>query len=129
MALEPHALLMDLAELAQREHLEAAAVSEDVAVPVAEIMKPVKCLQDLHTRTQVQMICVAQYDLRFYVILKFRHLDSLNRTHRADRHEDGCLNHTMAGNDLSGSGMTCAVCVLQFKNQSFQYRIIFLVEE
>jgi hypothetical protein len=85
--------------------------------------------QHFKARTQVQMICVAQYDLRFYVIFKFRHLDSLNRTHRADRHEDGCLNHTMAGNDLSGSGMTCAVCVLQLKNQSFQYRIIFLVEE
>ena len=78
---------------------------------------------------QVEMVGVAQYDLCLYVILELRHMHGLDRTYGAYGHEYGGLNHSVAGGDPAGPGMTGGVSVLKFKFQSFQNGITFPVAE
>ena len=113
MALELHALLMYLPELAQGEYLKAAAVGEDVAVPVAEVMKPVKGLEDLNTRAKVKMVCVSEYqvvtDLGDIVMM-----DAFHGAVGSHGHERGCLDHSVREIDFSGSGLAVSVPVMLF---------------
>ena len=51
-------------------------------------MQSAGLLYDVHSRTQIQMICVAQDNLGLDVVFKFVEMHSLDRTHCANRHEN-----------------------------------------
>ena len=105
MAAESHTLVGQLAVLGQREDLETAAVGQDGAVPAVELVQATCTLNDVHAGTQVQVIGVAQDDLRLDVLAKFRHVDGLDGAHSAHGHENGSLDLAMVGRDESGAGI------------------------
>jgi hypothetical protein len=61
---EVDAFVGDRAELRQREDLEAAAVRQDRLVPVHELVETAGGADDLTARTEVQVVGVAEEDLR-----------------------------------------------------------------
>ena len=108
VAAEGHSLVGQLAVLGQREDLETAAVGEDGAVPTVELVKATGTLNDVHARAQVQVIGIAQNDLRLDVLAQLGHVNRLNSTHRSHRHENRGLNLTVVGSNESGAGTGAA---------------------
>ena len=77
--------------VAQREDLEAAGVGEDRRVPAHEPVQPAEVADQLVARPEVQVVGVAEQDLRAEVA----HLVRVQRLHgplRPDGHEDGRLD-------------------------------------
>ncbi len=60
---ELHALLRDLAQALQAEHLESARVGEDRVIPVHEAVQAPVGIDDVRPGTQHKMECVTQDDL------------------------------------------------------------------
>ena len=48
----------ELAVLAEREHLEAAAVGEDRAFPAVELMEAARAPENLGAGAQLELICL-----------------------------------------------------------------------
>ena len=93
---EFNAMRPDLANLGEAEHLESATVGQDGLLPVHETMQPACRVDDLHARPDVQMVGVAQNDLRAH-LLQFAGINGLHRRLSAHGHEHGRVNHTMLG--------------------------------
>ena len=87
VALEADAVLGDLADVGEREHLEAAGVGQNGAVPAHEPVQAAVRAQHLASRPQRQMVGVAQDDLRADVVGERPWRDALDGTQRADGHE------------------------------------------
>ena len=68
VAAERHALLGNLAAVRQAEHLITAAVRQNGAVPAHEFVQPAAGFEHIRARTQVQMVGIAQNDLRSDVL-------------------------------------------------------------
>ena len=81
-------LLRDLAEIAKTEHLKAAAVREDCAVPVHEPMQPARLAHELHAGAEKEMIGIAEDDTRTEIAQLIGRY-ALDRRLRAHGHEDG----------------------------------------
>ena len=62
------ALLPDTAQTGQRKHLKAAAVGQNRPVPSGEPMQPAHIAYQIITRTNVQMIRIAQLHLAFQLL-------------------------------------------------------------
>ena len=60
---EPHAIRGNLPELGQAEHLEAAGVGQDGAVPRHEAMEPAEVAHQLVARAQEEVVRVREDDL------------------------------------------------------------------
>src|SRR5438874_12404189 len=86
MRTELGAFLRDLAPLREAEHLVAAAVGEDRMRPADEAMKAAAARDQLIAGTQIQVIRIAENDLR----ARFFEVAVAHRLHaplRADGHE------------------------------------------
>lgn len=86
MALEGHALFVELAQARQRHDLEAAAVGQDRPFPADELVQPAKPGDPFGARAQHQVIGIAQNDIGAQIA----HLVEIHRLDRADgtdRHE------------------------------------------
>ena len=93
--LKRHAVVPDIAQLRERENLEPAAVGQDRSVPAHKTVQPTKVADQLAARPQVEMIGVAQDDLRTDLV----QVCGRQRLHcalGADRHEDRRLDRAMA---------------------------------
>ena len=104
MALELDALLVYASELAEGEYLESAAVREDVAVPVAEVMKAVEGLEDLDSGSEIEMVCISENQ----VVADFGHIimmDGLDRSVGSHRHKGRGLDHAVREPYLPCSGL------------------------
>src|SRR3546814_4381021 len=64
MAAELHPLLGQLAQLRKAHHLVSAAVGQDRARPVHELVQPAKPRDPLRTRAKHQMVGITQDDVR-----------------------------------------------------------------
>ena len=64
MRAETHALVRDLAQLAQAEDLKAAGVGEHGARPADEAVQPAHAADGLVAGAQIEVIGVAENDLR-----------------------------------------------------------------
>ena len=103
MRLEDRALLGDLADLGERHDLEAARVGEDGPLPADEAVKPAEFRNLLGTRTEHEVIGIAQDDVGARR-LDLVEIETLHGAHGAHRHEGGRadvamprLNRTKAG--------------------------------
>ena len=65
---EGDALLLDLAQRGQGEHLEPAGVREDGAVPVHELVEPPHLPDDVVAGPQVQVVGVGELDLAAHLL-------------------------------------------------------------
>ena len=68
VGVEGHALLGDLAQLGKAEHLKPAAVGQNGTVPLGELVQPAHIRHQLVAGTQMQVVGVAQHDLRADVL-------------------------------------------------------------
>ena len=87
MRAERHAFLRDLAQIAEAEHLEPAAVREDCTIPVHELVQAARLADELHTGPQEQMIRIRENDASTEILELIRR-NALHRRLRADRHEN-----------------------------------------
>ena len=64
MRAETYALFFHLAQLAQAEDLEAAGIGQQRPVPAHELVQPAQLAHQLVPRSQIEMVGIAQNDLR-----------------------------------------------------------------
>ena len=115
MRAECHGVLVELAKLRQRHHLEAAGIGQDRAVPVHEFVQPAELGDALGTRPQHQMIGVAEQDLGAGCTDVLRR-QPLHRRLGADRHEGRRLHAAMRRLKLAAPCR--AVGLLELKRQT-----------
>ena len=94
MRAEVDAFVGDRAQLRQREDLEATAVREDRLIPVHELMETARRTDDFAARTKVQMVGVAEQNLRTRLLDLLRG-HAFHRRLRTYGHEDRCLDLAM----------------------------------
>src|SRR5690349_600880 len=94
MGTKLRALLVDLPPSRETEYLIAAAVGQDWMRPADEPVQPASSSDQLVARPQIQVIGVAENDLRasLFQVAMMRRLDA---PLRADRHERGRLHDTV----------------------------------
>ena len=100
---ELDAFLGDLAQRAQREHLEAAGVGEDGAVPGHELVQAAEGFNDFQPRAQPQVEGVAQADLGADVAQVLGR-DALDRAVGADRHEGRRVDGAVVEGQAAATG-------------------------
>ena len=91
VALEGHSFLLDGANARQRKHLESAAVCKNRLMPIHEVVQPARFSDQLLARAQVQVIRVAEQNLRAD-LFHFPGRHGLHRGRRAHRHINRRLN-------------------------------------
>ena len=109
MALEGHALFLNLPDAGQGKDLEAAAVGQDGPVPRGEGVEAAGPAQDVEAGAQVEMVCVAQDDLGLDVFFEFFMENALHGADGPHRHEDGGVDRTVVGGDPAEPGAGRAV--------------------
>ena len=114
MAAKIHAVLVHGAQRRQREHLEAAAVGEDRAVPVHEAVQATHVAHELVARSQVQMIRVRQDHLGSGSLEVLR-IQRLHRRQRAHRHECRCLDGAVRRDEQAATGRAFRVFERELK--------------
>jgi hypothetical protein len=105
MALEGHALFVELAQARERHDLEAAAVGQDRPLPADKIVQSAEPRNTLGARTQHQMIGIAEDD----VGAKIPHLieiHGLDRANGSDRHEGRRADRSARRQDLAAARFT-----------------------
>ena len=102
MRAERRALLRDLSEIAEAEHLKTAAVREDGTVPVHELVQTSRLAHKFHARSEEEMIGIAEDDPRTKIV-QLVGRDTLDGRLCTHGHEDGCrktavrcVNHARA---------------------------------
>ena len=105
-------LLAQLADAGKGEHLETTAVGQHRAVETIELVQAARLLQHVEARSEVQVIGIAQNDLRLDVLLQLRQVHALDGTHGAHRHEDRRLYLPVVGRYQACAGIGLAVCIL-----------------
>ena len=94
---ELHTLLGHLADIGQREHLKTTRIRQYRTFPTLETVQTTCLVQDLRTRTQVEMVGVAEDDLSIDILLQKGALHTLHRPYRTHRHKDRSLDIPMIG--------------------------------
>ena len=116
---ERTAFVCEFPVLGKREDLESSAVCKDRPLPRNESVQPAGALQNVQSRTQVEMICVAQNYLGFDVLSQISVIYSFNGADSADRHENRGLYGAVVGVEQATPGGRVAVLGNFFENHSF----------
>ena len=87
MTAKPYALFGHLADIRQAEHLKTAAVRQYRPRPTFKPVQSAGLTKNLRPRPQIEMIGVAQDDLRLDVFLQLLALHTLHRSGCPDRHK------------------------------------------
>ena len=91
---ELDAVVADLAHRRLREHLKAAAVSQDGLVPIHKLVQAARLLNKIVSGAKIEMIGVGEHDLRARLLDRGGR-QRLDRRVGADRHEYRGLDHTV----------------------------------
>ena len=102
--LELDAVLADPAEPFEREHLEAARIGEHGPPPGGEPVEPAHVADDLLAGTEVQVVGVAQDDLRAGA-LDVAGAQAADHAVGADRHEGRGLDGAVGQRERAGPGV------------------------
>jgi hypothetical protein len=116
MRAELDAVRLDLANLGKAEHLKSAAVREDGFLPVDEIVQSARRADDVHAGADVEMIRVAENDLRAHLV-KFARVERLDAALRAHGHEDRRVHHAMLGGQSAQARLGGRVGFKKFKHR------------
>ena len=95
--LEHHALVGDLAQAAQAEHLVAAGIRKDGVGPGHEAVQPAEFADDRRTGPHIQVIGVGQDDACAQVFGEIAFAEPLDGSLRAHRHEDRRFDGAVGG--------------------------------
>ena len=102
---EGHALLGDLTQLCQTEHLKSAAVGQDRAVPAGKFVQTAHIRYQLIAGTQMQMVGVAQHDLCADIFQILRRQAALDGTGGGNVLEGRGLHRAVHGFELAPPGV------------------------
>ena len=89
-----HAVRLDLANVGQAEDLEPAAVRQDRLRPIDKLVQPAGGADDVQPGPNVQVISVAENDLRAH-LAQFTRVERLDAALRAHRHEHGRIDNAV----------------------------------
>ena len=101
---EGHALLLDLPQAGQGEHLKSAAVGEHGAIPAHHLMQAAQLLHHLVAGTQVQMIGIGQLHLTADLLQVKGGYRALDGTLGADVHKYRGLHSAVWASKHAASG-------------------------
>ena len=101
MRRELYALFGHLADIGEREDLETARVGKDRSCPSLETVQATCLVQDISTRTQVEVIGIAKDDLRLDILLEESALYTLDGANRTNWHKNRGLDIPMVGMDYA----------------------------
>ncbi len=99
---EGHAVLVDPAQVAQADHLEATRIGEDGSIPLHELMQTTEALDAFVSGAEREMVGVREDDAR-PDLSQVVGVEGLDGGVRADGHEDGRLDHTVGRLQAAGS--------------------------
>ena len=119
MTTELATLLSEFADTGEREHLKTTRVGQNRTIPGIELVQSTCLAEDIQSRTEIQMVGIAQNDLRLDLFAKLGEMHRLHTSHRTDGHEDGGLNLTVIGGDQSCTGVTRIVTMLYLKSHAY----------
>ena len=97
---ERDAILVNVVDLSQAEHLKPSAVGQDRSVPTHKIVKATCFPYQFMSRSHIQVVRVGKDDLRLD-LLEILRCHRLDGRLRADRHIDGRFNHAVRRVKLS----------------------------
>ena len=102
--MEGHALLGNMTQLGKAEHLKSPAVRQNRAIPAGEFVQSAQFGNGLVTGTKMQMIGVAQHDLRTDVFQIQRGQAAFDGGGGGNVLERGGLNCAVDGGELAAAG-------------------------
>jgi|GEM_PF-6048796 len=105
------AVFGEFAPVGEGKDLIPAGVGEDRAGPLHERVKPAGLFEDFGAGPEVEVVRIAEDDLRPDVRHEFARRNGLHRADGAHGHEDGRLDGAVRGLDQSRAGR--GVCVLK----------------
>ena len=108
----------------EREHLEAAGIGEDRAVPCIECVQSPGFLENVESWPEIQMVCVSENDLGFHLFSQFCEVHSFHSTACTDRHEDGCQDVSVRCVYDASPGIRRVVGMFQFKCHEWSVYIL-----
>ena len=88
MTAELHALVGHLSQVGQREHLKATGVCQYRMIPALELVQATGTEQNIRTGTQIQMVRIAQNDLRMNILFQFVAMNAFDRADSTYRHKN-----------------------------------------
>jgi hypothetical protein len=109
MGIENDAVFVELAPFGEGIDLVSAAIGEYGALPAVKFMQPAGPGEDIEAGAEVQMVRVAQDDLRFDVILYLAHVYRFNCSGSTYRHKGRRFYQTVRGGYGSPSGTTLRI--------------------
>ena len=109
----------EFADAGERKHLEAAAVGQHRTVETVELVEAACGFEHVKSRTQIEMVGVAENDLGFDFVIQLMNVHSLDRAKGADGHENGSLYRAVVGSEEAGASCTAGIGVLQFEKATF----------
>ena len=112
-----NAVRFDFPNLRKTENLKAAAVSEDWQIPVDEFMQATGSTDDFHAGADVEMIRVAEDDLRAH-FQKLARVECLHAALRADGHENRRFNDTVRDREPAKPRFGLRICLEQFEHRA-----------
>ena len=91
VATEGDTLLRHLPCIGEREDLEASTIRQYRSSPAIELLQPSGSPQNLRPGSQVEMIGIAEDNLRTHFLSKLPHMDRLDGADRSHRHKYRCV--------------------------------------
>src|SRR5690606_38165111 len=122
MGLKKRAFFFDFSGTGKRKDLIASAVRKNRLIPSVETMQALCFLQDLQAGPEIQVVGIAQNDLRLDVLLQLFLRDSLYAPRSAYRHKNGRFHRPMVGVEYSGPCSGFLILGNQFKTHPEAYR-------
>ena len=100
------AMLLHFANFGEAENLKAAAVGEDRLFPVHKLVQSVSGADYVKAGAQIQMVCVAENDLRVHLV-QFARVERLDAGLRADGHEHRRLDDAVRVVNFPRRALVC----------------------
>src|ERR1035437_1012100 len=111
------AVFLHLANFCEAENLKTAAVSENRQIPIHEFVQSARGADDVESGTQVEMISVAENDLRAHLV-EFTRVERLDAGLRADGHEHGRLDDAVRSGQPAKPRFRVRIGFEQFKHRA-----------
>jgi hypothetical protein len=118
MRLECDALLLYLSLRSKGIHLVAAAVRQNGALPAIEFMQAARRFQHIHAGPKVEVVGIAEDDLRPHLPLQFVYMHRFYGACRTHGHEDGRLDGSVRRLDAARPCGGVGVGMLKLKIQT-----------
>ena len=117
--LETTPLLGEFADTGEREDLKSAAVGQYGSIPSGKTVQAAGFVEDVGAGSQVEMIRIAEDDLRSDLVDQITMEDAYDAADGADRHKNGGLDFAVVGTEHAGPRGTMGVCMFEGESHAF----------